>query len=168
MPCVYAPAPPPSPSYTSQFSERPSRLYIHPAISQAPSVQCVFLFGQSCWPPASVYCVVRKNSPLGAVDQGSGEASGNRLRLFHSHPWAEKPTMTNQILSMQSPGSYCLRLLSIPEDSLSLLFPRLPSLSHSIFYLCPSIIHFFPSLPPSIIHPSLNPPTQASLPLTIA
>ncbi len=53
-------SPLPQATLTSSLNT-PRHLYIHPAISQAP-VPCVFLFGQSCWPPASVYCVVRKQS----------------------------------------------------------------------------------------------------------
>ncbi|CAM4617243.1 unnamed protein product [Leuciscus chuanchicus] len=140
----YSSSPLPQSRLTSSLNT-PRHLYIQPTISQALSVLLL----------ASSQCVLcgEKTAHWEQRTRVQEGPLGNRLRLFHSHPWTEDPQMTNQIQSMLSPGSYCLRLLSIPEASLSLLFPRL-HLRHTLFSpsVHPSIISFHHALHSSSIH----------------
>lgn len=134
----YSSSPLPQSRLTSSLNT-PRRLYIHPAILQALFVRVCFCL--------DIFAGLQPVCIVWWENSGSGQASGKLAvsLLFSSLDWRPK---NDQSHSVHAVPWLCLCLLSIPEASLSLLFPCLPSLSHSIFSLWPSINHFFTSLSP--------------------
>lgn len=160
MPCVYAPAPPPSPSYTSQFSERPSRLLSR---SLPLSNACFCLDSPAGLQPV---CIVWwENSPLGAVDQGSGEASGKPAASLSFSSLGWKPTNDQSDPVHAVPWLLLSPLAKYPWGQ---SLPPLPTspISVTLYFLPLSIHHSFLSITPSIHHTSITEPTHPSIPPT--